>query len=97
VRGAGIRCAFEDDASAVDAGAWAHLDEVVRGEHHVAVMFDDEDGVAEVAQAANRADEALMVARVQTDAGFVEDVGHADEPKAELRGQAHTLGFAAGE
>ena len=34
---------------------------------------------------------------MQADAGFVEDVGHADEPEAELRGQADALGFAAGE
>jgi hypothetical protein len=97
VRATGLRRALEDDPSAIDAGARAHLDEVVGGEHHVAVMFDDEDGVAEVAQAADRADQAMMVARVQADAGFVEDVGHADEPEAELRGEAHALGFAAGE
>ena len=94
---AGLGRAFEDDASTIDAGAGAHLDQVVRREHHVAVMFDDEDGVAEVAQAADRTDETLMVARVQADTGFVEDVGHTDESEAELRREAHALGFAAGE
>ena len=97
MRGTGLRRAFEDDASAVDTGARSHLDEVIRREHHVAVMFNHEDRVAEVAQAADRADEALMVAWMQADAGFVEDVRHADESETELRGQTDALGFAAGK
>ena len=34
---------------------------------------------------------------MQADTGFVEDVGHTDESEAELRREAHALGFAAGE
>ena len=34
---------------------------------------------------------------MQADAGFVEHVGHADEPEPELRGEADALRFAARE
>ena len=42
-------------------------------------------------------EQAVVVARVQADARLVEDVEHADEPAADLAGQADALGLAAGE
>ena len=70
---------------------------MVGGEHHVPVVLYDHQRVAQVAQAVQRADEPTVVARVQADAGFVEDVGHPDEPESELGGEAHALGLAAGK
>ena len=46
--------ALGDDLAAVDAGAGAHVDDVVGGADRVLVMLDDEHGVAEVAQALQR-------------------------------------------
>ena len=60
-------------------------------------MLDDEHGVAEVAQAQEGVDEAPVVTLVQADAGLVEDVEHADERRADLRGEADALRLAAGE
>ena len=54
--------AVGDDLAAVLAGAGADVDEVVGGAHHRLVVLDDEHGVAEVAQARERADQALVVA-----------------------------------
>ena len=39
-----------DDFAAADAGAGAEVDEVVGGPHRVFVVFDDDDGVAHVAE-----------------------------------------------
>ena len=97
VRGTGLGGSFEDDATAVDARPWAHLDEMVRREHHVAVMFYDDHGIAEVAQAVDGTNKTAMVARVQPDTGFVEHVRDAHQPEAELRGESYALSFAAGE
>ena len=60
-------------------------------------MLDDEDRVAEVAEVFERGDEALVVALVETDAGFVEDVEDAAETRADLRGEADALAFAAAQ
>jgi GTP cyclohydrolase FolE2 len=60
-------------------------------------VFDDEDRVAAVAEIFERADEAVVVARVQTDARFVEHVECARKRRAQLRREADTLRFAAGE
>ncbi len=42
-------------------------------------------------------EQALVVALMQADAGFVEHVEDADEAGADLRGQPDALRFAAGE
>ena len=48
-------------------------------------------------QAAQRLEQARVVARVEADRGLVEDVEHADERGADLRGQADALALAARE
>ena len=75
----------------MDARAGAHVDDVVGGEDGLAIVLDDDDGVAEVAQAGLRLDEARVVARVEADARLVEHVEDADERRADLRGEADAL------
>ena len=60
-------------------------------------MFDDEDGISQVAEAANDAQHFVVVARMNADSGLVHDVKYAREVAAELACQAHALSFAAGE
>ena len=60
-------------------------------------MFDHDHGIAEIAQARQRLQQAFVVALVQADAGFVEHVHHADQAGADLRGQADALRLAAGQ
>src|SRR5262245_7447812 len=60
-------------------------------------MFHDQDGITKVTQVAERLEEAVVVALVKPDAGFVEDVKHTDETRADLSGQANALGFSAAE
>ncbi len=91
------RRALGDDLAAVLAGAGADVDEVVGRAHRLLVVLDDDHRVAEVAQAQQRVDQAVVVALVQADGGLVEDVEHADERRADLRGQADALRLAAGE
>ena len=86
-----------DDAPAVHAGAGAEVDDVVGLADRVLVVLDDDDGVAEVAQAMQRVEQALVVALVQADRGLVEDVHDADEPGADLAREADALRLAAGE
>ena len=86
-----------DDLAAVLAGARADVDDPVGLADGVLVVLDDEHRVAEVAQADERVDEAVVVALVQPDRRLVEHVQHADEARADLGGQPDALRLAAGE
>ena len=91
------RRALGDDIAAVHAGAGPDVDHVVGGADGVLVVLDHDHGVAEVAQAAQRFQQAGVVALVQADRGLVEHVEHAGEAGADLRGEADALALAAGE
>ena len=91
------RRALSDDRAAVDAGARAHVDDQVGRTHGVFVVFDDEDRVAAVTQALERTDEAVVVARMQADAWFIQYVECPGKRRTELRRKADALGLAAGE
>ena len=91
------QAALGDDAAAAHAGAGADVDEVLGAAYGVFVVFDDEQGVAPPGQAVQRAEQDVVVARVQADGGFVQHVAHALQVAAELGGQADALGFAAAQ
>ena len=89
--------ALGHDLAAVDARARPHVHDIVGAADRVLVMLDHEHGVAEVAQVAQRAEQARIVALMQADGGLVEHVEHAGQPRADLRGEADALALAAGE
>ena len=92
---AGVPC--RDDGAAGEAGARAHVDEMIGGAHRLLVVLDDEDGVAEAFEAAERAEKARVVALMQPDRGLVEHVEHAGEAGADLAREPDALAFAARE
>ena len=63
----------------------------------VGIVFDDEHGVAEIAQGFEDVDEALRIARMQADGRLVENVERADEMRAERSRELDALRFAAGK
>ena len=67
-----FRRALIDDLTAEFSRFGAQVDEVVRGVHYGLLVLDDDEGVPLVAEAVHDADEAIDVARVETDGGFVE-------------------------
>ena len=77
------------------ARARPHLDDVIGGANRVLVVLDDDDGVADVAQALERRDHLDVVLRVQADARLVEHVEHAHQARADLRRQPDALRLAA--
>ncbi len=80
-----------DDLSPVLTGTGPDVDDPVGRRDRVLVVLDDDERVAEVAQARQRLDEAVVVALVKTDRRLVEDVEHADETRADLRREADAL------
>ncbi len=89
--------AGENHLAAVFAGAGAEIENVIGGEDGVGIVLDDQERVAEIAQAFQDVDEAMRVARMQADGRLIENVERADEMRAERCGQLDALGFAAGE
>ena len=89
--------ALGDDLAPMLAGAGSEVDQVVGRVHRAFVVLDDHDGVAQVAQALEGADQLLVVALVEADRRLVEDVHDADETGADLRREPDALRLAAGE
>ncbi len=79
------------------ARARPHVDEPVRGAHHLLVVLDDENGVAQILEPLERRDQPAVVALVQSDRRLVEDVEHPDQLRTDLGREPKPLRFAAGE
>ena len=77
------------------AGAGADVEHVIGEPDRVLVMLDHDHGIAEVAQPLQRLQQPRVVALVQADRGLVQHVEHAGQPRADLRGEADALAFAA--
>jgi len=91
------RRALRHHLAAVDAGAGPHVHHVVGRADHVLVVLHHQHTVAEVAQVLQGADQAVVVALVQADAGLVQHVHHPGEAGADLGGEPDALRLAAGE
>ena len=92
-----VGCAFGNNLPAARAGAGADVDQPVGGAHHFFIMLDDKHRIALLLQVAQRFDQSGIVARVQADRGFVENVQHADQPRADASRQPNPLHLAATE
>ncbi len=79
------------------ARAGSQVDHIIGSQHNVLVVLDDQNRIANVGQFAQRFDQALVVALVQANARFVENVGNARELRADLRCQANALTLATRE
>ena len=75
---------MSNNFSPMDPSAWTEIDDMVSGAHGVFVMFDDKEGVASITKATEDAEKLLIVARVETDGGFIEYVENALEIRTEL-------------
>ena len=91
-----FRPALSHHAPAFHAGARPHVHDIVGRPHHVLVVFHHDDGIAQVPQLFEGSNQPLIVALVQPDAGFVQDIQHPYQFGPDLGRQADTLGFPAG-
>ena len=92
-----LRRARRDDAPAVDARARADIDDIVRVQHRFLVVLDHDQRISLIAQLFEGVEQLSIVALVQADRRLVQNVQNAHEARADLRGQANALRFAAGE
>ena len=79
----------------MNAGAWAHIDQIIGGADRVFVMFDDNHGIAEIAQPPQGVEQPLIVALMQADRRLIQHIEHAGQARTDLRGEPDALAFAA--
>ena len=60
-------------------------------------MFDDQERVSQISQAVERLDETTIVAGVESDRRFVEDIENTAQAASELAGEPNALRFPVGE
>ena len=72
----GLRCSLINHFPTHAACFRSHVNHIVGCQHHVLVVFNDDDGVTCVAKLLQGIDEAEVITLVKTDARFVEDVEH---------------------
>ena len=75
----------------------SHIDDVIGSQHHVLVMFHYNHGVADVAQLLQRMDKALVIALMQADTRFIQNIKHIDQLRTNLRSQADALTLSTGK
>ena len=94
-----FRGAFENDFTSVKTGFGADLDDVVGVFNDIGLVFDDEEGVADVDEAMEDGEEFFDVDEVETRGGFVENEKSVDASGGGGKELAEfeALGFAAGE
>src|SRR5262245_44727169 len=88
------RTGYDKFATAL-ARTGPEIQNVISGANRVRVMLDDEHRIAQIAQALQRDKQPVVVALMQADARFIENVEHAHEARANLRRQPDALRLAA--
>src|SRR5690606_24301185 len=66
-----------DDLAAAGAALWTEVDDVVRVQHHVEVVLDDDDRVAAIGEALEDGQQVAYVFEGQTRRRLIEDVERA--------------------
>src|SRR5712692_7663224 len=79
-----LRLAVGDEVAAGVARAGAEVDDEIGATDGVLVVLDDENGVAEIAKMFERAKKARVVAGVEPNAGFIENVENAAKARSDF-------------
>ena len=59
------------------------------------IMFNDQNGIAQVAQTFERFQQSCIIAWMQPNRRFIQHIQHADQPRADLCCQPNALRLAA--
>ncbi len=88
-------CSLEYDITTMDTRSWSYIDYFIGSRHDVFVMFDNDNGIAEVDEFSKVVDKESTVARMETDRRLIEDIGDTLEASSYLGGETDTLRFAS--
>ena len=88
---------LSDNRTAVGAGPRPHIHHMIRSANGIFVMLHDNDRITKVTQVFEGADQAVIIALVQTDGWFIQHIHDPHQSGPNLGGQANALGFSARE
>src|SRR4029453_7096917 len=89
--------ALEDDLATVLTGTRSEIDDVICRPNRLFVMLHDDDRIAEIAKPGQGTQQFPVIALVQSNRRFVEDVEHPSQISANLRREPDALPLAARE
>ena len=92
-----LQGALRDDLAAVNPRAGTDIDNIIRSTHGVLIVLHDDQGISQIPQTAQRRKQLIVIPLVESDARLVQDIQHTHQRRADLRGKADTLRFAAGQ
>src|SRR5437899_2055923 len=93
--GHNARLAQRDDCATVRPCSWSKINDVISPPNCLFIVLDNQYGVAEIAQRRQRIEQTAIVARMQTNRRFVENVKHSAKLRSNLRRQTNALAFSA--
>ena len=88
---------LRDDLAAARPGPGTEIENVVRRANRFLIVLDHDDGISQVAEPAQGRQEPRVVALMQPDAGLIEHIKNAGQPRADLRRQPDALRFPTGK
>ena len=91
----GWEVALKNELATLVSRFGAYFDKGIGCPHEGFIVLDNDDGIALLGQFLEDGDEAVDVARVQSDGGFVEDKEGIDEGGSKTGSELDALGFAA--
>ena len=74
-----------------------HIDEEIARQHHSLIVFHYQNRISLLLQFAQRINETLIVARMETNGGFIQNVANANESRTNTRGESYPLQFTPTE
>ena len=74
-----LRCALKNHLSAFATSLGADVNDIVGIAHHLFIVFHHDDRIADITEILQGGDEPLIVALMQADARFVEDIKHVNQ------------------
>ena len=89
------RRALEHHFPTLSSGAGTDVHHIIGGHHHVFVVLHHNHRVAGVAELFERANQSHIVALMETNRGFVENIEHIDQLRTDLRSESDALALAA--
>ena len=92
-----IHGAEGDDFPSVASCLGAEIDDPIGPAHRFLIVFDDDQRIALCGEFPERVQESLVIAGVQSDRGFVEDIEDAAQIRTKLGRETDALRFSAAE
>ena len=88
------RMPFDDHFTATNTRTRPEIDQVIALAHRVFIVLDHDDGIPDIAKVLKRADQAIVIARMEANRWLVQNVKNSNQSGTDLTGQANPLGLA---